>query len=277
MLATMRLAAAVLVLALPAVAFAQAPGMYDTSRPLAPPGLTPPDADRDEPPGGQPAPAEQPAQGLAAYAARDPAADRAFGTSTAVALPSGKMDISGRASFFGGMGSIAAGVGSGIEISADIGAITDEVGSIGGGVKVVVAHSQTVALAATASYHSVSDACYDCSSSDDGLWAVGGVVSTCLGDSCSSLLSAGGGVMGMTDDEDKLGYLSASLVAGNGSFRPILEGVALLGDDGGVLGFAGARIGGKRVAFDAGIGFVVADGDDGGGGGAPMVGLSIRP
>jgi hypothetical protein len=270
----MRLAAATLVLALPAVASAQAPGMYDTGRPLAPPGMTPPEADRDEPPGGKPAPVEQQPDGLAAYAARDPAADRAFGTSTAVALPSGKVDLSGRASFFGGIGSIAAGLGGGIEVSADVGAITDEIGSIGGGVKVVVAHSQTVALAATASYHRVSDDCYDCSSSDDALWAVGGVVSTCLGDSCSSLFSAGGGVMGVTDDDDELGYVSGSLVAGTGSFRPILEGVVLLGDDGGVLGFAGARIGGKRVAFDAGIGFVLGDGD---GGGAPMVGLSIRP
>jgi hypothetical protein len=268
----MRLAAATLVLALPAVAFAQAPGMYDTTRPLAPPGMTPPDGDRDEPPGGQPAPVEEP-QGLAAYAARDPAADRAFGTSTAVALPAGTMDLSGRASFFGGVGSIAAGLGGGVEISADVGALPDAVGSIGGGVKLVVAHSQTVALAATASYHRISDDCYDCSSSDDALWAVGGVVSTCLGDSCSSLLSAGGGVMGVTD-EDKLGYVSGSLVAGSGSFRPILEGVALLGDGGGVLGFAGARIGGRRVAFDAGIGFVLADDS---GGGAPMVGLSIRP
>ena len=37
---------------------------------------------------------------------------------------------------------------------------------------------------------------------------------------------------------------------------------------------SGARIGGRRVAFDAGIGFVLADDS---GGGAPMVGLSIRP
>ena len=60
--------------------------------------------------------------------------------------------------------------------------------------------------------------------------------------------------------------------------NPILEGVAMLGEGGGVLGFAGARIGGKRVAFDAGIGFVVVDdGDGGGAAGAPMVGLSIRP
>jgi hypothetical protein len=271
----MRLAA-VLVLALPAVAFAQAPGMYDTSRPLAPPGMTPPDGDRDEPPGGPPAPVAQP-EGLAAYAARDPAADRAFGTSTAVALPSGKVDISGRASFFGGVGSVAAGLGGGIEVSADVGAIADDVGSIGGGVKITVAHSRTVALAATASYHRMSDDCYDCSS-DDGLWAVGGVVSTCIGETCSSLLSAGGGVMGVADDDDKIGYVTGSLVAGSGSFRPILEGAALLGDGGGVLGFAGARIGGKRVAFDAGIGFVVADdGGDGGAAGAPMIGLSIRP
>ena len=62
-------------------------------------------------------------------------------------------------------------------LSALLGAIA----SVGGGVKLVVAHSQTVALAATASYHRIgSDACYNCSSSDDALWAIGGVVGACL-------------------------------------------------------------------------------------------------
>jgi hypothetical protein len=268
----MRLAVAALVLALPAAASAQAPGMYaNPGRPLAPPGLTPPDEDRDEPPA---APAAEPTpQGLAAYAARDAAADRAYGTSTAVALPSGKVDLSGRASFFGGIGSIAAGLGGGLEVSADIGAVSDEVGTIGGGVKLVVAHSQTVALAANASYHRLNDDCYDCSGGD-GLWVIGGVLSSCMGSDCGSLISVGGGVMVVSDEDDRAGYLSASLVAGTGGFRPILEGFALLGDDGGVLGFAGARMGGKRVAFDAGIGFVLADDD---GGGAPMIGLSVRP
>jgi hypothetical protein len=267
----MRLAAvAALVLALPAVAYAQAPGMYDPTPPLAPPGMTPPDGDREEPP--RP-PAEQPVTPLAAYAARDAAADRAFGTSTAVALPSGKIDISGRASTFGGIASIAAGLGSGIEVSADIGGVSGGLGSIGGGVKFVLAHGATTAFAATASYHNVTDDCDDCM--DTGMWSIGGVFSSCMGSDCSSLVSLGGGVRGVTESGgDNVGYLSASLVAGNGGFRPILEGAALLADSGGILGFAGARMGGKKVAFDAGIGFVLADHD---GGGVPMIGLSVSP
>jgi hypothetical protein len=267
----MRLAAA-LVLA-PAVAFAQAPGMYDTGRPLAPPGMTPPEHDRDAPAQATPA---QPS-GLEAVAARDAAADRAYGTSTAIALPSGKVDLSGRASYFGAMGSVAAGLGGGLEISADIGAVTDDVASVGGGLKLVVTHSRTASLAATASYHHMSDDCYDCSSAG-ALWAVGGVVSTCVGETCSSLLSAGGGVMGMTDGDNTIAYVSASLIAGTGKFRPIVEGAAMLAQGGGVLGFVGARMGGKRVAFDGGVGFLLpADGEGDGGAAAPMVGLSISP
>jgi hypothetical protein len=270
----MRLAAVALVLALPAVAFAQAPGMYDPTPPLAPPGMTPPDADRDDPP----RPAEQPAPAdvapITAYAQRDAAADRAFGTSTAIALPSGKIDVSGRASVFGGIGSIAAGLGSGIEVSADISGVSGELGGIGGGVKLVLAHSRTTAFAATASYHNMTDDCGDCMDTM-GLWSVGAVFSSCVGSDCSSLVSLGGGVMGVTEDgSDKVGYLSASLVAGSGGFRPILEGAALLADSGGILGFAGARMGGKRVALDAGIGFMLGDGE---GGGVPMLGLSVSP
>jgi hypothetical protein len=281
MLPAMRLVPAALVLALPAVAFAQAPGMYDPTRPLAPPGMTPPEGDRDEPPHRDkaPAPAEQPVSPLAAYSARDAAADRAFGTSTAVALPSGKIDVSGRASYFGGIGSLAAGLGSGLEVSVDIASITDDASMVGGGVKLVLVQGQTTALAATASYHHVNDSCYDCSSSDDALWAVGGVLSTCVGENCSSLFSVGGGVMGVTDSgSNNVGYLSASLVAGTGGFRPILEGAALLGEGGGILGFAGARMGGKKVAFDGGIGFLLSsDGESDGGAAAPMIGLSVRP
>jgi hypothetical protein len=273
----MRLAVAALVLALPAVAFAQAPGMYDPTPPVAPPGMTPPAADRDEPPHPAAQPSAQAPTGLAAFVARDPAADRAFGTSTAVALPSGKIDISGRASYFGGMGSIAAGLGSGIEVSADIGGITGEhLNSFGGGVKIVVAHGHSVSLAATASYHHMTDHCGDCMDTT-GLWSVGGVLSSCVGSDCSGVVSVGGGLMGVTEsDSDSIPYLNASLIAGSGSFRPILEGAALLGSGGGILGFGGARIGGKTVAVDAGIGFLLADGGDGAGA-VPMLGLSVSP
>lgn len=272
----MRLAA-VLVLALPAAASAQAPGMYDPTPPLAPPGMTPPEADRDEPP--RPAPVDAPEaperSALDTAIARDAAADRAYGTSTALALPSGRLDLSGRASAFGGIASVAAGIGSGLEISADVAGIGGEqLGFLGGGVKLEIAHGRRWALAATASYHRITEDGGDYMD-QAGLWSAGGVVSACSARDCPVLVSAGGGIMGVTEsDSDTVPYLSGSLIAGTGSFRPILEGAALLVDNGGLLGFFGARIGGKRVAVDAGFGVLVADGD---GGALPMLGLSIAP
>jgi hypothetical protein len=177
------------------------------------------------------------------------------------------------------MGSIAAGLGSGIEVSADIGGITGEhLNSFGGGVKIVVAHGRTVSLAATASYHHVTDDCGDCMDTT-GLWSVGGVLTSCVGSDCSGVISFGGGFMGVTDSgTDSIPYLNGSLIAGSGSFRPILEGAALLGSgSGGILGFGGARIGGKKVAIDAGIGFLLAAAGGGDAGAVPMVGLSVSP
>lgn len=270
----MRLAAVAVALALPSVASAQAPGMYDPTPPLAPPGMTPLAADVDEPPQvTAPAPA-QPAvlAPLALAAARDAADDRAYGTSTALTVPAGKIDASLRAAPFGAIAGVSAGLVDGLEVSADGSVLAvegDGAQSYGFGAKLALARTARWALAIQGSYHVLGD---DGESSGTALWSLGGVVSGCTDAQCSALLSFGGGVMVSDDFEsDRIPYAWGSALLGTGGFRPILEAAVL---EGGVLGFLGARMGGKRVAFDLGIGFLGGGGE---GGGLPIAGLSVRP
>lgn len=258
-----------LVLALPSVAAAQAPGMYDPTPPLAPPGMTPLAADTDEPPSPPaPAPALSP---IELAAARDAADDRAYGTSTALTVPAGKVDASLRVASFGGIASVSAGVVDGLEVSADMGLVLPEDGaaSYGVGAKLALVKKGGWGLAVEGSYHQMGD---DGGGGAVGLWSLGGVVSGCTDRECSALVSLGGGVLGSTEGSGQtIPYGWASVVLGTGGFRPILEGSVL---EGGVLGFLGARMGGTRVAFDLGIGFLGGNGE---GGGLPIAGLSVRP
>ena len=287
----MRLAAVAAVLALPSLAAAQAPGMYDPTPPLAPPGMTPPAGDIDEPPPGVPAPASpaEPAfrapsltaalppaapelTAIERAARRDSANDRAFGTSTALTVPDGQVDASLRIAPVGGILSLAAGLGNGIEISVDAGGVVGEdgVGSYGIGAKLALAHKGGWGLAVQAGIHSMGDGESDSIS----LWNVGAVVSGCSDADCSGLISLGGGVLGSSDSyDDKIPYAWASMLLGTGGFRPIIEGSVL---QGGILGFLGARMGGRHAALDLGIGFLGSS-EGGDGGALPVAALSVRP
>jgi hypothetical protein len=283
----MRLAA-VLVIAAPSLAAAQAPGMYDSSPPLAPPGMTPPAGDTDEPPPAMPPPvnavdpfrapsltqvAAPPALVLTPIelaAQRDSADDRAYGTSTALVVPDGKVDVSVRAAPIGGIASVTAGVGGGFEISADAGAVVGEEGvdAYGFGGKLALARKGGWALALQGSYHTLGDGDGDPLS----LWSAGLVASGCTDHDCTALLSLGGGVLGATDNEgDTVPYAWASMLLGTGGFRPILEGT-IVSD--GMLGFLGARMGGRHAALDLGLGIVGGSGE---GGALPVAALSVRP
>lgn len=298
----MRLAVAALSLALPSLAAAQAPGAFDPTPPIAPPGMTPPAADIDEPPPATPPPPgipvpewtagapglTPPMAGLTTIApprpaptpialatARDAADDRAYGTSTALVVPDGKVDVSLRAAPIGGIASVTAGLGAGFELSADVSGIFVEGGMASYGVsgKLQLGRKAGWALAVEGGYHQVGDdGSSDGVSDAVGLWSGGVVVSGCTDRACSALLSLGGGVLGSTEGSGHaIPYVWSSALLGTGGFRPILEGAIL---DGGVLGFLGARMGGKTVALDLGVGLLAGDG---GGGGLPVAALSVRP
>lgn len=286
----MRLAA-VLVIAAPSLAAAQAPGMYDPTQPLAPPGMTPPAGDTDEPPPAVLAPpsgvepsfrapsltqvAPPPAPVLtpmALAAQRDSADDRAYGTSTALVVPDGKVDASLRAAPIGAIASVTAGLGSGLEISADAGAIfADEDGatSFGFGAKLALARRDNWAFALQGSYHQLGG---DGEGDPLTLWSAGAVVSGCSGHDCTTLLSLGGGFMKSSDDsDDTVPYVWGSMLLGTGGFRPILEGT-IVAD--GMLGFLGARMGGRHAALDLGVGILGGSRE---GGALPVAALSVRP
>lgn len=284
-------AAIAAVLGAPSLAAAQAPGMYDPTPPLAPPGMTPPAGDIDEPPPGVAAPANAPepafrAPSLTAVAPpaapqltpieraarRDAASDRAYGTSTALTVPNGEVDASLRFAPVGGILSLTAGLGAGVEISVDAGGVVGESGvaSYGIGAKLALAHKGGWGLAVQGGIHKMGDSESDALS----LWNLGAVLSGCSDADCSALLSLGGGVLGSSENSsgDTIPYAWASMLLGTGGFRPIIEGTVL---QGGVLGFLGARMGGRHAALDLGIGFLGGDGGDGGA--LPVAALSVRP
>jgi hypothetical protein len=273
----MRLAV-VLVIALPSIASAQAPGAYDPTPPLAPPGMSPLAADTDEPPLSAPSltsVAPPPAPELSPIeraARRDAADDRAYGTSTALVVPQGQVDASLRVAPFGGVLSVAAGLGGGLELSADVGGIVADagMGTYGVSAKLALVRRYGWTFAVLGGYHKAGDG----ENGDAGLYNVGAVVSGCTDRDCSGLISIGAGVMGSTQDSssDSIPYAWGSLLLGTGGFRPIIEGAVL---QGGVLGFVGARMGGRRAALDLGLGFLGADGGEGGG--LPIAALSVRP
>ena len=285
----MRLAA-VLLLA-PSIAAAQAPGQVDPTPRIAPPGMTPPTADIDEPPPGSPPPADVPepafrAPSLTAVsappapepapielsAARDSASDRAYGTSTALVVPDGKVDMSVRAAPIGALASITAGLGSGLELGADYGGIIGEdgIGSYGIGGKLALARKGSWAFAVQGSYHQLGG---DGEGEPLTLWSAGAVVSGCSGHDCAALISLGGGVLASSDSsDDTIPYAWGSMLLGTGGFRPTVEGTVL---EGGMLGFLGARMGGRNAALDLGLGILA--GPDGEGGALPVAALSVRP
>jgi hypothetical protein len=243
----MRLVVVLAILAVPAFATAQ-PGPDDPT----PPGLTPPIAAPLPP-----APVDQVDQD-------DAAADRAYGTSTALVVPGGRADLSVRAGEGGILFSAAIGLGSGIEVSAQLGGVS-ELALVGGDLKIAVARKRTWGMAIEGGYHLVGDG-----EGGGGVFSVGGVV-TAVSD--GAVFSFGGGVIGASGGTS-VPYAHTSLVLGRGGFRPIVEGAVASTTQ---AAFVGVRIGNGRAALDAGVGFGRADDGSGGVGPLPLLGLTLRP
>jgi hypothetical protein len=243
----MRLVVVVAALALvPALAAAQ-PGPDDPS----PPGLTPPIA------------APPPLSPVDQADRDDASADRAFGTSTGLVVPSGRVDMSARVAEGGALLSAAIGFDHGIEISGQIGGAHD-VYMAGADLKIAVARTRTWALALDAGYHTLA-----VEDGGGGGFNVGAATSY-VGD--AGVLSFGAGLLGSIGGGATY-YTNASFIIGRGAFRPIVEG-ALLETE--MLGFAGARIGNGHVCVDLGVAGVGGDGTSGVGP-LPLMGLTIRP
>ena len=234
------------ILVLPAVAAAQ-PGPDDPS----PPGLTPPTV------APTPSPVDQIVQD-------DAAADRAYGTSSAFAVPAGRADLSIRAGQGGVLFSAAVGLGGNVEISGQLGGASD-LGLVGGDLKIAVARTRTWGLAIEGGYHLIGDG-----EGGGGVFSFGGVFSAA---SDSTVLSVGAGVIGGSGDQS-VPYAHASLVAGRGGFRPIVEAAIASTAD---LGFLGARIGNGTIALDVGVGLGHDETGGNGVGPLPLLGLTLRP
>lgn len=233
-------------LIVPALAAAQ-PGPDDPS----PPGLTPPIA------------APAPRSPLDQADLDDAAADRAYGTSTALVVPGGRVDLSVRGAQGAVLFSAAVGVGHGIEISGQLGG-AQGVALVGGDLKIAVARTRTWALALDAGYH-----VFGVEDGGGGAFNIGGAASYA---SDSAMLSFGAGLFG-AGDGGAAPYADASLIVGRGPFRPILEG-AMFGSP---WWFGGARMGNGHVCLDVGVGGGGAGDGASGVGPVPLVGLTVRP
>src|SRR3569623_2722993 len=113
----------------PALATAQ-PGPDDPT----PPGLTPPAA------------TQPPLSPIDLSDRDDAAADRAFGTSSALGVPAGRGELSLRGAQGGGLFSAAVGIGHGIEISGDLGG-SSMAALVGSDDKIELARTRTWAFA----------------------------------------------------------------------------------------------------------------------------------
>jgi len=240
-------------LALPALAAAQ-PGPDDPT----PPGMTPPVVPaRAVPP---------PPSGLELADQRDAAADRAFGSSTALVVPRGTADVSIRA----GSGvldtSVALGLGGGLELSADYGRGGNQ-SMAGAALKVGLVREGMFGLAIEGGFHSTNN--QDSSTPSGTAWSTGAAASLCSDSSCAVLLSGTAGIVG--DGNHSGTYATGSVLFGTGGFRPMLEVAVISGES---LEFLGVRMGGRNASVDVGI---AAASDEDGGAVIPLFGLTVRP
>jgi len=206
----------------------------------------------------------------------DAASDRSFGRSTAIALDGGQLDFSLRTAVEdGSMMSVAAGLGHGVEISADA-AYGRQLGSAWGmGAKWSFERHATWALAIDTSVTSLG---ISSNSSDHGtMWSADLKVTTCAA-SCGMLVTAAAGAVYVQQDYNSstpTPFLELAMVFGTGLVRPMIEGISLSGDVN--LAFAGFRLGGRHVAVDLGVGLGASLGDNSDSFTEMMVGLGVRP
>jgi hypothetical protein len=209
---------------------------------------------------------------------RDAATDRAFAYSTAIALPSGDFEASLRFAPFGAMLGAAVGFGGSAEAYVDAAAVPQQAGmsGYGIGVKLVILRGATSALAIDSSYHKMADS--NCSNCSNDTWQAGLKASVCAGASCRGLMTFGVDVLAQAHQTtDRIFTPNASVLFRiGGAWKALVEGALMTSSSGALaLGFAGLRIGNRKVAFDAGVGF--GQGTDGSSGATPLFGLSLRP
>jgi hypothetical protein len=203
----------------------------------------------------------------------DAASDRSFGRSTAIALAPGQFDFALRTAVEdGSMMSVAAGLGHGVEVSADA-AYARQLGSeYGVGLKLAFDRHATWGLALDTSVHSVS---VDRGDERGTMLSAELKVTTCAA-SCGMLLTVGAGILDVQDAvSPPVPFLELAMVFGTGLVRPMIESISFSGSLD--FAYAGFRIGGKHVAVDLGVGLGAALDDSSDTFTGMMVGLGVRP
>jgi hypothetical protein len=265
----MRALVIALVVASPAVALAQAPGEM-----FAPPPIdTPPAIDA---------------------ATRQPLADRAFFTGTALTTPSGTADVSGRVAIGAGyLVDVSVGLGRGTELWLEGGQTTTPLGSSpfaegsgpvydtqAIGLKQVLARGSRWQVAAEVSLRRTNATVYEAPvSSPNADYFVAGTLyaSACFDVRCRVAITAAGALIDdLGSSSGTMPLLSASANVGGDHLRGLAEVLATPDQASGTIRsmlLLGARYGWTHLAIEGGLAFGTDDEDAGT---APFLGVSAR-
>ncbi|MBA2538962.1 MAG: hypothetical protein H0V17_04950 [Deltaproteobacteria bacterium] len=233
----------------------------DDEPPVAPPGMTPVLE--------VPSEIDQPVRPLTAIEEQRGvvASNRHFLTGTALTVPEGRVELTGRSAILVNGVGIAAGVTSTTEIWADAYGAEDDFTIYGAGIKQVLGRGRNWQLAATASIHGGSDG-----GSDERIASVGGLLTACT-DNCAIMATAGVLLL-MAEDDDAIPVFTGGISIGRATTRLVSEvAFANEGGEGGGVGFLGIRFGSRKVNCDLGLAMPLADGDEGA---LPMVAVAGR-
>ncbi|HEY1548703.1 MAG TPA: hypothetical protein VGG28_12830 [Kofleriaceae bacterium] len=216
-----------------------------------------------------------------------PLAERGLALGTALTVPAGDVELSGRSIFVAADADVAIGLGRGTELWVEgaIGTAADH--SYALGLKQVIAHRHSWQLALEGAVRRITE--YDSNPYDPvgtlsfgpvtsgraDAFALSAIASACAAD-CRALFTGGvtAAIMPGADESAALfyGWLDASY--GSGHVRGIFELAAFPVFEGHVVGTAGARFTWRHVAFEVGLGWIdqapspIL---------APVIGVAYRP
>lgn len=246
-----------------AVAFvAAAPAAADPSAEPAPapaPASAPaldPDFDAAFPPP-VPVRASAPARPPFERAAAIPSTGRGLVQHTAITVPKGVVDVAARGALtFGGLVSLAAGVGETTELSAELGAVDargDTAAVAGAGFKQVLATARIAQLSVGGSFRHVREG-----GDETSLGQMGGTLTLCTSATCAVLMSLGLSGLYVREEDDVRLSVTYGLSVGWPRARFLAEVLVARGTS---MMLGGVRLVGRAYWGDVGLSTPIEPGD----------------
>ncbi|HWU88391.1 MAG TPA: hypothetical protein VN253_13990, partial [Kofleriaceae bacterium] len=186
---------------------------------------------------------------------------------TALTVPAGSVEVSMRSIVpYAGLATIAAGISSTTELSADLGGALDSDGPVaiyGAGIKQVLVRGDRMQLSVGGSIRRIQEG------RTLTMGQFGGTLSACTDSECTGLFSAGISGVFVPREEVMVPVLSLGLSVGSEHTRLLGEAFMIAG---GAILFGGLRFGSARFTGDLGLMSVLEDGTEL----MPFVGFGVR-